>query len=123
MVRLRELRDEFDLKIRSFEEFGFSRGIINNIELQVSNPDNEKIEIFCNIFDVSSDYFLGLSDEGIYAYYNDIKYSLDRNDFFDYKKLDYIKYDGRKRLLVVPDRKEVITKLSSIPAIKIIDKE
>lgn len=87
------------MSVRSFDELGLTRSIIYSTENDLSVIDNKKIELLCNFFDVTADYFLGLSDNGIYVYHNDKRYILNHDDFIKYKNMNYIKYDGMKRIL------------------------
>lgn len=104
MNRLKELRNEFDFSIRDFEELlGLGRNVIYYIEKGTSDIDTEKVALFCKLFQVSSDYFNVLNNEGIYVKYLNNTYSLTRDNFLKYKELGFIKYENKKRLLVLPD--------------------
>ena len=45
------------------EELGMSQRRISYIECGKYEPSLEDIRLFCNFFDVSADYLLGLSDK------------------------------------------------------------
>lgn len=123
MNRLKELRNEFGFTIRDFEEYHLGRNVITYIENGKTDVNLEKLSIFCNIFQVSADYFSGLCDEGIYVNYQDTIYSLNRDNFLKYKQLGFINYESNKRILVLPNNYEISFLLPTIKLIEIIKKD
>ncbi len=103
MNRLRELRNEFGYTIRDFDKYNLGRNVITYIENGKTDLNLEKLATFCEIFQVSADYFTCLSNEGIYVNYQNNTYSLKRDDFLKYKDLGFIKYQDSIRIIEFPD--------------------
>lgn len=64
MNRLKELRKEKRLTLRELaDKLNMTHSSISMMELGQRGISNENLVAFCNFFDVSSDYLLGLSDQ------------------------------------------------------------
>lgn len=64
MNRLKELRREKRLTLRELaDKLHMTNSNISMMELGQRGISNENLVAFCNFFDVSSDYLLGLSDQ------------------------------------------------------------
>lgn len=64
MNRLKELRKEKRLTLRELaDKLNMTHSSISMMELGQRGISNENLIAFCNFFDVSSDYLLGLSDQ------------------------------------------------------------
>lgn len=64
MNRLKELRKEKRLTLRELaDKLHMTNSNISMMELGQRGISNENLVAFCNFFDVSSDYLLGLSDQ------------------------------------------------------------
>ena len=123
MVRLKELREEFGLTTRDFLEYGIGKNGIYYVENGIHDVNTEKVDLFCTIFQVSSDYFCNRSDEGIYVKYFNDTYSLSRDNFLKYKELGFIKYDNKQRLLILPDEYDIDFIHGNIKLIKVKPKK
>ena len=64
--RIKELREKFGLtQIELAESMGYTTGRqVQRIESDKAKLDNEQIVFLAVLFDVTSDYLLGLSDDG-----------------------------------------------------------
>ena len=118
-MRLKELRLEFNLSVRDFEKHGIGKNIINSIENGDRKLTEERLVFFCSLFQVSSDYFLGLSDHGIYVKVVDNVYSISRSQFELYSSIGMISYIDNVRVLNVSSLDEIEFVNSFVPSIKL----
>lgn len=120
--RLRELADEFNLSSYDFQEIlGYSRNIISNLYTNRTNIDDEKLIAFCNYFQVSLEYFLCLSNDGIYVDVLGQKCSLTKEKFLLYKSMGKIIYHDKKRTLDIHSLDEIKFVNSKVPSVELID--
>lgn len=116
-MRLKELMKEFNLKQGDFVSIGISRDVMANIYNERTSIDYKKVVAFAEFFDVSTDYFLGVSNYGIYVHVGDHKYSLKKEKFLLYLSNNLITYSaGNKRFLNV-DPKNIVIDVDSIVSI------
>ena len=100
MTRLRELGKEFNISQDQYLEIvGLSRNIIANLINERKLMDSELIVSFCKLFNVTADYFLGITEYGIYIKLNDNKYTISKHQLDYYAKKKLITYDGFTRIL------------------------
>lgn len=107
MNRLKELCEEFDLSIYDFKELGYSKNIITNIQNNRSSIDAEKLIKLCDFFQVTTDYFLCLTNDGLYVDALGKKYCLSKEKFLLYKSLNKIIYVDGKRTLDIKSLEEI----------------
>lgn len=116
MIRLQELLDEFNYtQYDMASKFGISRNVIANIKLGRCSIDHVKLINLCDIFQVTMEYFLGLSNDGIYVDVLGNKYLLSKEKFLLYKSLNKIIYVNDIRTLDVNSMDEIKFVNSSIP--------
>ena len=119
--RLKELADEFNISSYNFlDELGYSRNIISNIYTNRSTIDDVKLVNFCEYFQVSIEYFLGLSNEGIYVDVLGNKCVISKEKFSLYKSINKIKYINKKRTLDIPSLDEIKFVNSKVPCVELI---
>ena len=120
MIRLKELLKEFNLKQKDLYEYiGVTRDVVTNIIQGRSIVDDKKIASFSNFFMVSSDYFLGLSDDGIYVKVLDKLYSINKSQFDYYSSINMLSYIDNVRMLNVSSLDEIEFVNSFVPSIKL----
>ena len=120
--RLRELTEEFNMSSYDFQDvLGYSRNIISNIYRGKTTMDEDKIVAFCEFFQVSLEYFLCLSNEGIYIEALGNKYSISKEKFLLYKSMGKIKYDNKKRTLDIHSLDEIKFVNSKVPSIELVN--
>ena len=120
--RLKELAKEFDLSSYDFEEIlGYSRSIISNIYTNRTTIDDVKLVAFCEYFQVSMEYFLCLSNDGIYVDVLGQKCSLTKEKFLLYKSMGKIVYHDKKRTLDIHSLDEIKFVNSKVPSVELID--
>ena len=120
--RLRELSDEFNMSSYDFQEvLGYSRNIISNLYTNRTNIDDEKLVTFCDYFQVSLEYFLCLSNDGIYVDVLGQKCSLSKEKFLLYKSMNKITYINKKRTLDIHSLDEIKFVNSKVPSVELID--
>ena len=119
--RLKELADEFNMSSYNFlDELGYSRNIISNIYTNRSTIDDVKLVNFCEYFQVSIEYFLGLSNEGIYVDVLGNKCVISKEKFSLYKSINKIKYINKKRNLDIHYLDEIKFVNSKVPCVELI---
>ncbi len=102
MNRLKELRNEFNLTVRSLGELlEISSTSISCYEQESRDFNSNVLKIISDFFSVSIDYLLCHSSDGIFVNYeNDSKlYRLNDISFKKYKNDDLIYYKDNKRYL------------------------
>ena len=120
MIRLKELLKEFNLKQKDLYEYiGVTRDVVTNIIQGRSIVDDKKIASFSSFFMVSSDYFLGLSDDGIYVKVLDKLYSINKRQFDYYSIINMLSYIDNVRVLNVSSLDEIEFVNSFVPSIKL----
>ena len=121
--RLKELADEFNMSSYNFlDELGYSRNIISNIYTNRSTIDDVKLVNFCEYFQVSIEYFLGLSNEGIYVDVLGNKCVISKEKFSLYKSINKIIYINKKRSLDIHSLDEIKFVISKVPCVELIKK-
>lgn len=121
MNRLKELCEEFGMTTYDFKELGYSKNVISNIQCGRSSADEEKLIALSNLFQVTTDYFLGLTNEGIYIEALGNKYSISKEKFLLYKSMGKIKYDNKKRTLDIHSLDEIKFVNSKVPSIELVN--
>lgn len=120
MIRLKELLKEFKLKQKNlYDLIGVTRDVVTNIIQGRSIVDDKKIALFSNFFMVSSDYFLGLSDDGIYVKVLDKLYSINKEQFQLYSSINMLSYVNNVRVLNVSSLEDIEFVNSNVPSIKL----
>lgn len=120
MIRLKELLKEFNLKQKDlYDLIGVTRDVVTNIIQGRSIVDDKKIALFSKFFMVSSDYFLGLSDDGIYIMVLDKLYSINRSQFELYYSINMLSYVNNVRVLNVSSLEDIEFVNSNVPSIKL----
>ena len=120
--RLKELAEEFNMSSYDFQdELGLSRNVISNIYISRSTIDNLKLAALCEFFQVSLEYFLCLSNEGIYVEALGNKYSISKEKFLLYKSMGKIKYENKKRTLDIHSLDEIKFVNSKVPSIELVN--
>ena len=121
MNRLKELCEEFAMTTYDFQDLGYSKNIISNIQCGRSFVDEEKLVALSNLFQVTTDYFLGLTNEGIYVDVLGQKCSLSKEKFLLYKSMNKITYINKKRTLDIHSLDEIKLVSSKVPSVELID--
>ncbi|MDD4000034.1 MAG: helix-turn-helix transcriptional regulator [Bacilli bacterium] len=104
MNRIKELRAERNLSLRDFSDIiKIPRSTISLYELGTRDIKFESLKRLCDFFEVTSDYLLGFSEEGIYVHFQEKTYSLNRANFLKYKELDFLKLVNNIRTLLLPN--------------------
>ena len=108
MNRFKELSKEFGYKQIDFQNLiNLSIDVINNISNNRSSIDDEKLIKLCDIFQVTCDYFLCLTNEGIYVDVLGKRYSISKDKFLLYKSMNKISYPNGIRSLLVSNLSEI----------------
>lgn len=108
MNRFKELSKEFGYKQKDFQNLiNLSIDVINNISNNRSSIDDEKLIKLCDIFQVTCDYFLCLTNEGIYVDVLGKRYSISKDKFLLYKSMNKISYPNGIRSLLVSNLSEI----------------
>lgn len=108
MNRIKELRAERNLSLREFSDIiKIPRSTISLYELGTRDIKFESLKKLCDFFEVTSDYLLGFSEEGIYVHYQEKMYSLNRSNFLKYKELGFLKLDNNIRILLLPTNYDI----------------
>ncbi len=108
MNRFKELSKEFGYKQKDFQNsINLSIDVINNISNNRSSIDDEKLIKLCDIFQVTCDYFLCLTNEGIYVDVLGKRYSISKDKFLLYKSMNKISYPNGIRSLLVSNLNEI----------------
>ena len=120
MLRLKELLDEFNYSQYDMEsKFGVSRNIIANIKNERCLIDHVKLVNLCKIFQVTLEYFLGESNDGLYINVLGNKYLLSKEKFLLYKSVNKIIYVNGIRTLDVNSIDDIELVNGSVPYIKL----
>ena len=62
-IRIKELRSEFGLSQQDLaEKLNVSQKCVSNWENGVNEPDYQSLRLIANLFDVSTDYLLGIDE-------------------------------------------------------------
>ena len=102
MSRLKELIKEYNLSQRELLPLiGVKRDLITNIIQKRKVLDVDMIIKLSTFFNVSSDYFIGLTNHGIYVNVLDKVYAISEEQLNYYKKKKLIEYKDYKRILKV----------------------
>lgn len=108
MNRLKELCEEFNMSTYDFKDkLGYSKDIISNISRGASSVDADKLIKLSDFFQVSYEYFLMQSNEGIYVDVLGKRYSLSKDKFLLYKSAGKIIYNNGIRTLAIKDINEI----------------
>lgn len=100
MNRLKQLRNEFCLTTRDVESLlGFSNASISYYENESRNMNVSIIISFSALYQVTIDYLLSQSENGLFVFYNERRYLIDDVHFNKYKKQGLISYINGKRLI------------------------
>lgn len=122
MNRLKELANEFNMSSYDFQkEMNISRNIIFNIYNNRTTFDIEKLNTFCEYFQVTADYFLCKSNEGIYVDVLGHRYVLSKEKFLLYREMGKITYTDKKRTLAVKSLDEIKFVNNKVPCIELIE--
>lgn len=120
MLRLKELLDEFNYSQYDMEsKFGVSRNVIANIKNERCLIDHVKLVNLCKIFQVTLEYFLGESNDGLYINVLGNKYLLSKEKFLLYKSVNKIIYVNGIRTLDVNNIDDIELVNGSVPYIKL----
>lgn len=120
MIRLKELLDEFNYSQYDMESlFGISRNVIANIKNGRCSIDHIKLSNLCKIFQVTMEYFLGETNEGIYVDVLGKKCLLCKEKFLLYKSVNKIIYVNGIRTLDVKSIDEIELVNGSVPFVKL----
>ena len=120
MLRLKELLDEFNYSQYDMEsKFGVSRNVIANIKNERCLIDHVKLVNLCKIFQVTLEYFLGESNDGLYINVLGNKYLLSKEKFLLYKSVNKIIYVDGIRTLDVDSLDDIELVNGSVPYIKL----
>ena len=120
MLRLKELLDEFNYSQYDMEsKFGVSRNVIANIKNERCLIDHVKLVNLCKIFQVTLEYFLGESNDGLYINVLGNKYLLSKEKFLLYKSVNKIIYINGIRTLDVNSIDDIELVNGSVPYIKL----
>ena len=123
MNRIDELIKDLGYKAIDFPSVsGYTRNTVYRIASEKAILDSEKINLFCGIFDVTSDYLLGRSTKGIFVNFENKKYTLDRMHYVYYKENGLIEIRDNKRFFInisIENIKEIPS--SETPEIELIN--
>lgn len=120
MNRFKELSKEFGFKQKDYaDKANISIDVINNISNNRSTIDDVKLIKLCELFQVTTDYFLCLSNEGIYVNILGNKYLLSKEKFLLYKSVNKIIYVNGVRTLDVDSIDDIKLVYSSVPFVKL----
>lgn len=120
MIRLKELLKEFKLKQKDIHDLiGISRDVVTNIIQGRSIVDDKKILLFSKFFMVSTDYFLGVSDDGIYVSVLDKLYCINHEQLEYYTSINMLSYINNIRVLNVDSLDDIEFVNSLVPSIKL----
>ena len=121
MNRLKEICEEFEMTTYDFNDLGYSKNVISNIQCGRSFVDEEKLVTLSNFFQVTTDYFLGLTNDGIYVDVLGHKYVLTKEKFLLYRSIGKIIYHNKKRTLDIHSLDEIKFVNSKVPSVELID--
>ena len=120
MFRFDELKKEFNYKQNDFEtKIGLTRNVIANLLNGRSLLDVDRMIALCDLFQVTPEYFLGKSNEGIYINVLGNKYLLSKEKFLLYKSVNKIIYVDGIRTLDVNSLDDIELVNGSVPYIKL----
>lgn len=102
MNRLKELIKEYNLSQKDLQPLvGINRDIVTNLIQERKMLESEMLIKLASFFNVSCDYFIGVTNHGIYVNVLDKVYSITSEQLEHYKKLNLIEYKDYKRILKV----------------------
>ena len=108
MNRLKELLKEFNIKQKQCPELlNISRDVISNMIIGRKIIDSDTLIKLSSLLKVSSDYLLGLSDEGIYVDVLGETYSISKVQLDSYRLSGKISYCNYVRVLNVNSISEI----------------
>lgn len=120
MNRFKELSKEFGYKQKDYLDVAnMSIDVINNISNNRSSIDDVKLVKLCELFQVTTDYFLCLSNEGIYIDVLGKRCLLSKEKFLLYKSVNKIIYVDGIRTLDVKSIDEIELVNGSVPFVKL----
>lgn len=120
MNRFKELSKEFGYKQKDYLDIAnISIDVINNISNNRSSIDDVKLIKLCELFQVTTDYFLCLSNEGIYVEVLGKRYLLSKEKFLLYKSVNKIIYVEGVRTLDIKSIDEIELVYGSVPFVKL----
>lgn len=120
MNRFKELSKEFGYKQKDYLDIAnMSIDIINNISNNRSSIDDVKLIKLCELFQVTTDYFLCLSNEGLYVNVLGKRYLLSKEKFLLYKSVNKIIYVEGVRTLDIKSIDEIELVNGSVPFVKL----
>ncbi|MCH5171294.1 MAG: helix-turn-helix transcriptional regulator [Erysipelotrichales bacterium] len=120
MNRLEELSKEFGYKQKDYEKLiGLSRNIIINIQSQRTGFDSEKLCLLCDLLQVTTDYFLCRSNEGIIVEALGKKFTLSKEKFLLYKQAGKISYPNNIRTLNIDSSDDITLVEGKAPLIQL----
>lgn len=120
MNRFKELSKEFGYKQKDYLDIAnISIDVINNISNNRSSIDDIKLIKLCELFQVTTDYFLCLSNEGLYVNVLGKRYLLSKEKFLLYKSVNKIIYVEGVRTLDIKSIDEIELVNGSVPFVKL----
>ena len=120
MNRFKELSKEFGYKQKDYLDIAnISIDVINNISNNRSSIDDIKLIKLCELFQVTTDYFLCLSNEGLYVNVLGKRYLLSKEKFLLYKSVNKIIYVEGVRTLDIKSIDEIALVNGSVPFVKL----
>ena len=120
MNRFKELSKEFGYKQKDYLDIAnISIDVINNISNNRSSIDDIKLIKLCELFQVTTDYFLCLSNEGLYVNVLGKRYLLSKEKFLLYKSVNKIIYLEGVRTLDIKSIDEIELVNGSVPFVKL----
>ena len=120
MNRFKELSKEFGYKQKDYLDIAnISIDVINNISNNRSSIDDVKLVKLCELFHVTTDYFLCLSNEGLYVNVLGKRYLLSKEKFLLYISVNKIIYVEGIRTLNVKSVDEIELVNGSVPFVKL----
>ena len=120
MTRIKELMDEFNLKQKDFyDNLGITRNVISNLIQGRSDCSTSNLIALCKLFQVSAEYFLCESNEGVYVSVLGERYSLSKDKFVFYKSVNKIVYVNGIRTLDVNSIDDIELVNGFVPYIKL----
>lgn len=120
MNRFKELSKEFGYKQKDYLDIAnISIDVINNISNNRSSIDDIKLIKLCELFQVTTDYFLCLSNEGLYVNVLGKRYLLSKEKFLLYKSVNKIIYVEGVRTLDIKYIDEIELVNGSVPFVKL----
>lgn len=103
MNNLKRLRYDAELSLREMADCtGLVHSTISRLEMGTRKFSSQHIAVLCSFFDVTSDYLLGRSSDGIGVYVCDVSFAEREHRFVSERELADIRLsDGYKQRLMV----------------------